>query len=158
VDELNQEESRSLLDFIPTSAQLAPGCYILLTSRPKEACPDWIWRRLEDRVEGLVSDIFLDTPGYRALLREFFDRALKGRLQAEIYHSFKDFWNQHQALPPFDSLSALMPDQTQIVKQEWDMLISDIAALNQTRHWSHCFTKRQSYRCLSNLKKSLSTS
>lgn len=48
LDELNSTESRSLLDFIPKPSQLTEGCYVLLTSRLKDGCPEPIWRQLNN--------------------------------------------------------------------------------------------------------------
>lgn len=118
LDELNQAESRTLLDFIPTSAQLATGCYILLSSRPQEGCPNWIWQHLESQLNDITTqDISLNTPEYRAILRQFVDLAVKERFQAELHRACQNLWQQQ--LPTVEQVNPLVPTNLrQLVQNE----------------------------------------
>ncbi|WP_216819294.1 hypothetical protein, partial [Thiohalocapsa sp. ML1] len=91
LDELRPPDAAgSLLDFIPRPEALPERTYLLFTSRPfdAEGCPPWVRERTEHlRAGGLAPRVAdLHDPGYRALLRAYFDRELAGaaaRLEAE---------------------------------------------------------------------------
>ena len=90
LDELRPPEGgRGVLDFLPGPDRLPPGVFLLLTSRPLAggACPDWLAPALTRLAgPGLHSQtVDLADPGYRHLLRDYFDRALaepRARLEA----------------------------------------------------------------------------
>ncbi|MBO8087718.1 MAG: hypothetical protein J7D61_16915, partial [Marichromatium sp.] len=79
LDELRPPDADgSLLDFIPSSDTLPERTYLLLTSRPLDAegCPRWVRERTDQLrhggIESRAAD--LNDPGYRGLLRAYFDR------------------------------------------------------------------------------------
>ena len=81
LDELRPPDADgSLLDFIPGPEALPEHTYLLLTSRPfdAEGCPPWVRERGQRLLDdGLAPDLAdAHDPGYRALLRAYFDREL----------------------------------------------------------------------------------
>ena len=71
-----------IADLIPKADALPAGMFLLLTSRPVEKgeTPAWVRRKVETALRGQkhvhTIDIDRDTPDYRRLLRQVFDKAL----------------------------------------------------------------------------------
>jgi hypothetical protein len=77
---------RSLADYLPDPQHLPDGVYVLLTSRPEDGCPRWVWQAATQRIQpGQARSqsfaVGLDHPDYLALLRQYFDWQLKTRLK-----------------------------------------------------------------------------
>ena len=80
LDELAPSDERSILDFIPEPASLPPGIFFLLTSRPLADLPASLVVGMDKRRQGAtVVDVGLDDPGYRALLKAYFDDRVSKR-------------------------------------------------------------------------------
>jgi tetratricopeptide (TPR) repeat protein len=71
-----------IADLIPKADMLPHGVFLLLTSRPtaKGETPRWVARKLTAALRGQENcrtiDIDRDTPGYRRLLQQVFDKSL----------------------------------------------------------------------------------
>ena len=90
----------SLLDFLPHVPDLAPGIYILLTSRPRKGCPYGVWDRIQARSEGYhIADMDLSDAPYRRLMRRYFDRNLEERTRKELHEAVQAFVKNHGGLP-----------------------------------------------------------
>ncbi len=112
LDELaNAAGERTLLDFLPLPNQLPDGVFLLLTSRPLRSCPPWIPQRLDPELGNKFADsileIDLQDPGYRALLREFFDERLRVKFTNEIMMAIQ----REPLLPPREKLNDALSGQ-----------------------------------------------
>lgn len=76
------DHRHGIADLIPKADALPDGVFLILTSRPvaKGETPRWVTRKLEAAVRGQENcctiDIERDTPAYRRLLRQVFDKTL----------------------------------------------------------------------------------
>ncbi len=87
--------SPSILDYIPKPHDLPEGFFILLTSRPQEDCPKWMWQAMQERVEGHAElgtlELSTEHPDYRSLLRDYFN----GKLIDRYTQMIANVYGQH---------------------------------------------------------------
>jgi tetratricopeptide (TPR) repeat protein len=130
LDELVRTGEESLLDFLPSPDQLPERFFLLLTSRPRSECPQWMWKKVQSRLssrEGLGEcEFMLEDSEYQALLKKYFFQRLRSRILEHIHSRMKNFISGKTEVRVSDDVLKGIADSSlaSAVAGDWKSLIA----------------------------------